>query len=75
MRNLFFKKLYIYIYLYTRTGILPSDNEDETKGLEKEAHGKISRRGRPGLWRSSKVRFWVCLALFNCKIVLKVTCG
>lgn len=45
------------MYVYTCIGILPSDNEDEAKGFEKEAYGKISRRGRPGLWRSSKVRF------------------
>jgi len=45
------------MYVYTCIGILPSDNEDEAKGFEKEAYGKISRRGRPGLWRGSKVRF------------------
>lgn len=59
----------------THTGILPSDNEDEAKGLEKEAYGEISRRGRPGLWRSSKVRFGDLSDIFNCKIVFKVTCG
>ena len=41
----------------THIGVLPSDNEDEAEGLEKETYGEISRRGRPGLRRSSKVRF------------------
>lgn len=51
------KEIKCLIVKNTPVGILPSDNEDEAKGLEKEAYGEISRRGRPGLWRSSKVRF------------------